>query len=206
MLEKLIVFVEEYSMEAALELLLPKMLGGVEFQIIRFQCKPDLLKQLPARLKGYSSWLPESWSILVLIDRDDEDCITLKRQMEAKAENAGLLTKTKAASGQRFKVTNRIVIEELKSWYFGDWDAVQAAYTKVPKTVPKNAGYRHPDAIKGGTWEAFERVLKRAGYFSTGLRKIECARQVAQYMKPQRNRSHSFKVFNEAINSVLAWD
>lgn len=34
MLEKLIVFVEEISMEAALEKLLPKILGDVEFQII----------------------------------------------------------------------------------------------------------------------------------------------------------------------------
>jgi len=35
MLEKLVVFVEEYSMEAALEQLLPKLLGDIEFQIIR---------------------------------------------------------------------------------------------------------------------------------------------------------------------------
>ncbi|MCW7753545.1 hypothetical protein OOT00_06025 [Desulfobotulus sp. H1] len=54
MLEKLLVFVEEYSMEAALELLLPKMLDGTDYQIICFQCKDDLLKQLPVRLKGYS--------------------------------------------------------------------------------------------------------------------------------------------------------
>jgi hypothetical protein len=39
MMEKLIVFVEEPSMEAALELLLPQMLGDATFQIIRFQCK-----------------------------------------------------------------------------------------------------------------------------------------------------------------------
>ena len=58
MLEKLIVFVEEYSMEAALHILLPGMLDGADYQIIRFQCKDDLLKQLPARLKGYSAWMP----------------------------------------------------------------------------------------------------------------------------------------------------
>lgn len=46
MLEKLIVFVEEYSMEAALELLLPNLLRGIEFQVIRFQCKDDLLKKV----------------------------------------------------------------------------------------------------------------------------------------------------------------
>ena len=44
MLEKLIVFVEEYSMEVALEHLLPKLLDATDFEIRRFQCKDDLLK------------------------------------------------------------------------------------------------------------------------------------------------------------------
>ena len=89
MLEKLIVFVEEDSMEAALEHLLPKLLGDIEFQIIRFQCKDDLLKNAPARLKGYAAWLPENWRILVLVDRDDDDCLVLKAEMENMAAEIG---------------------------------------------------------------------------------------------------------------------
>jgi len=213
MLERLIVCVEEYSMEAALQILLPRMLGDIDFQIIRFQCKDDMLKQLPKRLKGFSSWLPENWSILVLVDRDDDDCVKLKAQLEQMAEEAGFLTKTNALSGpclsgpgrsgQGFKVTNRIIIEELEAWYFGDWDAVRTAYPKVAKTIPVKTGYRDPDAIRGGTWEALERIMKRAGYFSTGLRKTECARQVAQYMNLQQNRSHSFKMFYTAVNTII---
>lgn len=204
MLEKLLVLVEEYSMEAALEILLPRMLGDIEFQIIRFQCKNDLLKQLPFRLNGYRQWLPETWSILVLVDRDDDDCIVLKQILEGQAEAAGFLTKTKAAAGQRFKVTNRIVIEELEAWYFGDWAAVKSAYPKVPETIPQKAPYRDPDTIKGGTWEAFERILKRAGYFSTGLRKTECAREIARHMNVQQNHSHSFNLFRSAVISMLS--
>jgi hypothetical protein len=104
MLEKLIVFVEEYSMEAALEHLLPKLLGDIEFQIIRFQCKDDLLKQAPDRLKGYASWLPDTWRILVLVDRDDDDCVVLKATLENMASVARLQTKTVAGNGQRFLV------------------------------------------------------------------------------------------------------
>jgi len=209
MLERLIVCVEEYSMEAALQILLPKILGDIDFQIIKFQCKDDMLKQLPVRLKGYSKWLPENWSILVLVDRDDDDCLKLKHQLEQMAEDAGFLTKTKALSGpslsgQGFKVTNRIVIEELEAWYFGDWNAVRTAYPKVAKTIPDKSGYRDPDTIKGGTWEALERIMKRAGYFSTGLRKTECARQVARYMNLQQNHSHSFKMFCTAVNTIMA--
>jgi len=204
MLGKLIVFVEEYSMEIALELLLPKMLGEIDYQIIRFQCKDDLLKQLPIRLKGYSSWIPDDWSILVLVDRDDDNCIKLKKQLEKFALDSGFVTKTTASKGQRFKVTNRIVIEELESWFFGDWDAVKLAYPRVSPTIPQKNSYRDPDGIKGGTWEALERVLKRAGYFSTGLRKAECAREIAQHMDISKSKSSSFNVFRDAVRHIVA--
>jgi hypothetical protein len=203
MLEKLIVFVEEYSMEAALELLLPKMLGDIEFQIIRFQCKNDLLKNAPDRLKGYAAWLPENWRILVLVDRDDDDCAQLKARLETMAADAGLLTKTQAQPGQRFQVANRIAIEELEAWFFGDWTAVHTAYPRVPATVPQKSGFRDPDRVAGGTWEAMERVLKRAGYFSTGLRKLELARSVAKYMDIQRNRSRSFQALAGAVTAAM---
>ncbi|GAA4648799.1 DUF4276 family protein [Kistimonas scapharcae] len=204
MLEKLIVFVEEISMEAALEGLLPGMLGDVAFQIIRFQCKDDLLKQLPNRLRGYSSWLPANHAILVLVDRDDEDCVQLKQRLEQTATEAGLTTK--AQDGERFQVVNRVVIEELEAWFFGDWQAVRQAYPRVAENVPRKKPYRDPDAIKGGTWEALEREMKRAGYFATGINKLECARQVGQYMNPAQNRSASFNAFADAINTALAWN
>ena len=98
MLEKLIVFVEEYSMEVALEKLLPGLLGTIAFQIIRFQCKDDLLKQAPNRLKGYAAWLPKNWRILVLVDRDDDDCKGLKTRLENIAAGAGLVSKTCAGT------------------------------------------------------------------------------------------------------------
>lgn len=205
MLEKLIVMVEEPSMDAALQCLLPKMLGDIDFQIIQFQCKDDLLKQLPDRLKGYRSWLPPSSAIVVLVDRDDEDCLVLKQQLENIAAKAGMATKTHAGVGNTFQVANRIAIEELEAWFFGDWQAVRAAYPKVSATVPQKAGYRDPDAIRGGTWEAFERVLNQSGYFKTGLRKIENARTVAQHMQPDRNQSGSFNAFQAAISAAVAW-
>lgn len=203
MLEKLIVFVEEYSMEAALEQLLPRMLGDIEFQIIRFQCKSDLLKQAPARLRAYATWLPASWRILILVDRDNDDCITLKSTLESMATSARLLTKTAAGQGQRFQVVNRIVIEELEAWFFGDWDAVRSAFPRVSTTTPKKASFRDPDAIDGGTWEALERELKRAGYHGTGIRKLELARSVATHMEPARNRSRSFQAFSNCIQAAM---
>jgi hypothetical protein len=205
MLEKLIVFVEEPSMEEALDQLLPKLMSDADFEIRRFQCKDDLLKNLPDRLRAYSSWLPPTWAILVLVDRDDDDCQVLKQTLENMAASAGLVSKAHAGHGQRFQVANRIAIEELEAWFFGEWPAVQAAYPRVPAKTPLKAGFRDPDAILGGTWEALERVLKRSGYFKSGLRKMECARLVAQHMDPARNTSKSFQAFSGAILAAVSW-
>ena len=102
-------------------------------------------------------------------------------------------------------MANRIAVEELEAWFFGDWTAVQAAYPRVSASQVSKQGFRDPDAVLGGTWEALERVLKKAGYFKTGLRKMECAKQVAQHMEPARNASRSFQAFAGAVASAVAW-
>lgn len=154
-------------------------------------------------MKGYASWLPENWRILVLVDRDDDDCSALKARLEQMAAEAGLTTKTQARKGQRFQVVNRMAIEELEAWFLGDWAAVQAAYPRVSATVPQQVGFRHPDAIAAGTWEPIERILMKAGYFSTGLRKLDLARSVARHMDIRRNRSRSFRAFAEAVTAAM---
>jgi hypothetical protein len=47
-------------------------------------------------LRGYSSWLPESWRIVVVADRDDDDCKQLKGWLESTALDAGFVTKSTA--------------------------------------------------------------------------------------------------------------
>jgi hypothetical protein len=197
------VLVEEPSAETALRILLPKMLGEASFEVYSHSCKDDLLKRLPERLRGYATWIPDDWRIVVVVDRDDDNCVELKERLESMAARVGIATKTRPKK-KRFAVVNRLAIEELEAWYFGDWEAVKQAYPKVKANIPSQAKYRSPDAIKGGTWEAFERVMKAAGYFKTGLRKIEAARAVATHMNPDRNTSRSFQVLREALIEMAA--
>jgi hypothetical protein len=140
---------------------------------------------------------------VVLVDRDDDDCEELKDRLERMAREAGLRTRS-SARGKPWVVVNRIAIEELEAWYFGDWEAVRAAYPRVPATIPARARYRDPDAIVGGTWEALEQVLQRAGYFEAGLAKIGAARKIGEHMVPETNRSRSFQVLRQALVEMVA--
>lgn len=192
--------VGEDSLEAALTQLLPKILpSNVTSNIHAYRGKPDFLKKVPNRLKGYQASLPPDWKIVVLIDEDREDCLKIKKQLEDIAISAGLITKSSCQKDKSFQVLNRIVIEELEAWFFGDVQAIRQAYPKVSPHLAKQKGYRDPDAIKGGTWEALERVLKKAGYHAGGLEKYKASRDISQYMNPELNRSRSFQVFYQAL-------
>jgi hypothetical protein len=198
-------FVEESSTEAFLEGCLKRWLPNTcSFKIHSFQGKRDLLASLPSRLRAYSQWAPEDYRFAVLVDEDRQDCQELKARLERAAAHAGMQTKSSAPAGARFKVVNRIAVEELEAWFFGDIDALVAAYPKVPRTLARKRQYRDPDHIAGGTWEALERVLQRAGYYPGGLPKIETARRMAPLMDDARNHSTSFQCFIRGLRALVA--
>ncbi len=104
-------FVEEPSAEAALQNIVPKIVGpAVSFNIHPFQGKPDLLKSLPGRLRGYRDWLPGDWRIVVLIDADQDDCRQLKARLEEIALSSGLTTKSSPGIEGKFHVVNRLAV------------------------------------------------------------------------------------------------
>ncbi|MFN7309225.1 MAG: DUF4276 family protein, partial [bacterium] len=190
--------------EAFLGVLLPRLLPRDRtFGLHPFQGKGDLQNKLEVRLRGYAEWLPEDWRIVVIVDRDNEDCLELKARLEAIAQRAGLRQRTSSGTPQ-WQLVNRIAIEELEAWYFGDWQAVRAAYPRVASTVLYRQGLRDSDAIAGGTWETFERVMRKHGCFKGGLPKIEAARAIAAHIDPARSRSRSFRILHAAIDEAMA--
>ena len=197
--------VEERSAEAALTNLISKILSGDHtFAIHPFQGKLDLLSNLPNRLRGYQAWLPDDWRIVVLIDEDRQNCVVIKRQLEDAARIAGLITRTSTGGQGPFQVLNRLAIEELEAWFFGDVAAIKAAYPRVPAGLGQKAKYRDPDRITGGTWEALERELKKVGYYIAGMPKIEVSRKISRYMDVHQNRSHSFRVFLDGLRACIS--
>jgi len=53
---------------------------------------------------------------------------------------------------------------------------------------------------------SMEAALEHTGYFSSGLRKLELAREVARRMEPERNTSRSFHAFANAVSTAMAWN
>ena len=196
--------VEEVSMEAFLAAWLPRFLPQhCTFNIFPYPGKPALLRRLGNRLRGYANWMPAEYRIVVVVDRDGDECEELKTRLEQICGRVGLRSR-RAAGSPDWQVVTRIAIEELEAWYFGDWPAVRAAYPRVPANIPGPAARQGPDAIRGGTWEAFERVLQRRGYFKQGLAKVQAATDIGQHIDPARNRSPSFAVFRDAIAEVVS--
>ena len=196
-------FLEEPSAQETLKAILPKILSNdVTFDFLVFEGKDDLLNNLSARLMGYR-WIPDNWRIMVLIDEDRRDCHELKAKLENAADGAGFVTKSNAAPNENFQVVNRLAIEELEAWFFGDVEAMHAAYSRIPVNLQSKAKYRDPDAIRGGTHEALERILKLANYYKSNVPKREVAQNIAQHMEPSRNRSRSFQVFVEGLKACV---
>ena len=196
-------FLEEPSTEETLKALLPKILSNeVTFDFLVFEGKDDLLNNLSARLNGYR-WIPGDWRIMILIDEDRRDCHELKEKLERTAHEAGFGTKTSTLPNTDFQIVNRLAIEELEAWFFGDIEALHAAYPRVSRNLQYQARYRDPDAIPGGTYEALERLLIERNYYTDKLPKTEVAQNIAQYMEPSRNRSKSFQVFVEGLKACV---
>ncbi|MFP4576709.1 hypothetical protein [Coleofasciculus sp.] len=57
--------------------------------------------------------------------------------------------------------------------------------------------------VRGGTWEALEALLQEKGYYQGGLNKVEVARAISEYMKPENNQSLSFQCFNSGVKTLF---
>lgn len=202
---RLIVFVEEESADAALRILLPRLIPNeCRFDIINLQNKSQLLLNLEKRLAGYERRIQdEDLRFVVLVDRDSDDCVWLKQILEEAARKANLATRTARQVGVNpsFRVLNRVVVEELESWFLGDPEALRHAYPRLPNFDERKPPFKNPD--NGGRWEELEKLLSKNGYRKP-YKKIDGARKIATHMDPTRNRSASFRAFRDGLADLLA--
>ena len=151
----------------------------------------------------------ELWCLLM---RDRRDCYELKAELERTAREAGFVTKSSALPNSDFQVVNRLAIEELEAWFFGDVEA--PGYTQLipPVRVSINleqyqARYRNPDAIHRWYIRSIGAFANRRKNYHTPKDKLcanlEVAQNIAQHMEPNRNKSKSFQVFVEGLKACV---
>lgn len=176
----LVFLLEERSMKFFLDGILPKILPeDVHYITIPHEGKSDLKKSIKNKLKGWK--LPDTKFVIVQ-DQDSNDCRELKKQ---------LLDLCKGTSKE---VLVRIVCHELEAWYFGDIDAVAAAYGKRLDAIKKKRAYQVPDNIVNPKLE-LQKLLPEH-------QQIAGAKKIAPYIEVERNTSTSFQMFVAGVRRL----
>jgi hypothetical protein len=180
----MIVFLtEEPSMRVTVESLLgvhfPERVRSVDWLVLEYEGKSDLEGNFPRKMRAWKYGNPH---FVILRDADGQDCVKLKRRLEALASAAG------------GRCTVRIVCQELESWLLGDSAAVCGAYPEC-RFSNDEAKFRDPDCLNNSSQILHELTRER----SKPLR----ASRIAAHLDPSRNVSRSFQVFFETLQQHL---
>ena len=182
-MKEIVFLLEEPSAKAMLEGLLPKLLPEtVRCRYIVFEGKQDLEKQLIKRLQGYRT--PHA-ALVVLRDKDAEDCLQIKKRLTKKCQEGG-----------RPESLVRIACNELESWYLGDLLAVEVSLGVKGLAKHQNyPPYDHPDKIVS--------PAKRLRSIVPAYQKIGGSRKIGPKLRPDTNLSHSFGVFVSGVRRLV---
>lgn len=165
---------EEPSMKAALEGLLPRVLpADVRWHLVPHEGKNDLERSIPRKLRG---WRTPETCFVVVRDQDSADCGDVKARLVDLCHH-----------GHRPDSLVRVVCRELEAWFFGDLIALDEALGTQLAGREAQVRLRDPDAMHKPSAYLQELV--------PGYQKVAGARAMGRALDPDRNRSHSFQVF-----------
>ncbi len=180
---RVIFLLEERSMQILLEGLLPRLFPDLSFHCISHNGKNDLERSIRNTLRN---WREPGANFVIVRDNDDGDCYALKERLRGLCREAG-----------REDTLIRIVCQEMEAWYLGEPDAMAAAFgDEKLSRVKKRPKYRSPDARPKPSGDVEKMV--------SGFQKIAAARQMAQHLTREGNRSHSFAVFLDGVANLAA--
>ena len=180
---QIVFLLEELSMAEFLKVLLERYCSNIDYKLITHEGKSDLERSLPRKLRA---WRTPGARFVVVRDQDSGDCREIKRRLVEMAGEAG-----------RPETVIRIACRELEAWVLGDLEAIALAFGR-PRVL-KGAGrekFRQPDHL-GSPSQEITRLVPE-------YQKVSGARRVARHLDPDRNTSHSFGKFFEALQTLVA--
>lgn len=180
-MNRLVFLVEELSMKALLDGLLPRLWPELNFLCVPHEGKQDLEKSIPRKLRA---WQEPGVRFIVVRDNDGADCRAVKQKLLELC-----------ATGGRTDALVRIACQELEAWYFGDLEALSLAFEKEElRELGSKERFRDPDAIVNPATVLAELI--------PAFQKISGARRMAERLQPARTRSRSFRALLEAIQRL----
>ncbi len=211
------VLVEDRSGKAALDILIPKIVGDRHtFRVIPYRgigripqkltthadaSKRQLLDQLPRLLRGYgrtfAQYAPNYRAAVILVCDLDNKCLkTFREELHAVLNECHPKPKTRFC----------IAIEEVEAWLLGDIPAIRAAY---PGAVTNLLNRYENDSICG-TWERLADVLynggsselKNKGWQAVGREKSLWSKNITPRMDIDNNASPSFRYFQRKLREL----
>jgi hypothetical protein len=211
------ILVEDLSGKKALDILVPRILGGQDtFRVHAYKgvgripknmkdaadpSKRILLTNLPKLLKGYGRTFQAYSSgyraaVILVCDLDEKNLMGFLGELNA------ILNACHPKPEAHFC----IAIEEGEAWFMGDIRAVKLAYPAADDDVLSS--YVN-DSICG-TWEKLAdavypggaRVLSRKGWQTVGAEKTRWAEDISPRMDVENNASPSFCFFRDEIRSL----
>jgi hypothetical protein len=137
-------------------------------------------------------------AVVIVVDTDKRDCVGFLQELKSVADSCNSPPHT----------LFRLAIEEIEAWYFGDREALLAAYPKAKVDV---LGRYVQDSICG-TWELLADALfkggsaaiRKDGWPLPGQVKHEWAKKIGPFMDPDRNLSPSFRKFRDGLRRLAA--
>lgn len=208
------ILVEDSSGEKLLEALLPKLFGMQgdphTWRVHAYKgigripknlnaggdpAKRILLDQLPRLLSGYGK-TPGIDIVVVMLDSDRRNSVDFLAELEALAAGCNPAPNTLFC----------IAIEEMEAWYFGDRQALTAAYPNAKVEVLQ----RYMQDSVCGTWELLadaiypggSLAIKKAGWPLPGQVKHEWAQRIGPLLDPDRNLSPSFGRLRDGLRRL----
>ncbi len=182
-MKKIVFLLEELSMKAALDGLLPRLVPeDVCYQCIPHEGKQDLEQSVPRKLRG---WHEPGVKFVIIRDQDSAECEQVKERL------VDLCRK-----GRRSDTLVRIACRELESWLLGDLAAIEEGTgIKNLTSSQDKRKFRDPDRLTSPSQQ-----LKM---IVPGYQKVSGARSIAPHMDLEHNRSRSFQAFVQGVLCLL---
>ncbi|MDE2654307.1 MAG: DUF4276 family protein [Gemmatimonadota bacterium] len=170
---------EEYSMKALLDGLLPRLFPHLLFLCVPHDGKSDLEKSIPRKLRA---WREPGVRFVVVRDNDRGDCLALKDRLV-----------DLCSVRPQGDVMIRIVCQELEAWYIGEPDALAEAFEKesLRRKVGARSRFGQPDTVPYPARELAKLIPR--------FQKVSGARLLADHLTRERNRSPSFHAMMDGI-------